>query len=109
MKGRIYDVAIDLRRGSKTFMKWFGYELSGREGSSILIPEGFAHGFQTLEDNVELIYVHNKKYMPLTESGINPMDSLLAINWPREVVNISEKDRCRKFIDSNFLGLDDEM
>ena len=109
IKGRIYDVVVDLRRKSQTFMQWFGYELSEDGQTTILIPEGFAHGFQALENNVELIYVHNKKYLPSTELGINPLDRLLDINWPQAVTSISDKDNNRIFINADFVGLDDEM
>ncbi len=91
--GKVFDVAIDLRKGSETYLKWFGAELSKDNMKMIFIPEGFAHGFITLEDNTELIYCHTEFYNPAFESGIRHDDSTINIQWPIEAVIISEKDK----------------
>lgn len=105
LSGEVWDVAIDLRRDSKTFLKWYAVRLSEENGLSLLIPEGFAHGFQTLTDNVELIYCHSTQYAPAFESGLNFADKRLSITWPLEIFEISMKDSQHPLIDQNFLGL----
>jgi dTDP-4-dehydrorhamnose 3,5-epimerase len=92
VEGRVWDVAVDLRKDSKTYLKHFGIELSKENMFSILIPDGFAHGFQTLEDNSALIYHHTEYYTPNVDSGIRYNDPVLDIHWPLPVSNISEKD-----------------
>jgi dTDP-4-dehydrorhamnose 3,5-epimerase len=92
VEGRVFDVAVDLRKDSKTYLQYFGVELSKENMLSILIPEGFAHGFQTLEDNSALIYHHTEYYTPNVDSGILYNDPALAINWPLEISIISQKD-----------------
>jgi dTDP-4-dehydrorhamnose 3,5-epimerase len=92
VEGRVFDVAVDLRKDSKTYLQYFGVELSKENMFSILIPEGFAHGFQTLEDNSALIYHHTEYYTPNVDSGILYNDPALAINWPLGISIISQKD-----------------
>ena len=81
IRGEIFDVAMDVRAGSPTFLKWHGEILSADNCKALLIPEGFAHGFQTLTDDVELIYFHSAAYSPDAESGLNPNDRMLSIKW----------------------------
>ncbi len=92
VEGRVWDVAVDLRKDSETYLKHFGLELSKENMFSILIPDGFAHGFQTLEDNSALIYHHTEYYTPKVDSGIRYNDPVLDIHWPLPVSSISEKD-----------------
>jgi dTDP-4-dehydrorhamnose 3,5-epimerase len=92
VQGSVYDVAVDLRADSPTYLQFFGIELSDKNLISILIPEGFAHGFQTLEDHTSLIYHHTSFYTPNSESGIRYNDPSLNINWPLPAENISVKD-----------------
>lgn len=104
VQGRVYDVAIDIRRGSSTFLQSFGVELSQENMLSMFIPEGFAHGFQTLEDQSSLIYHHSEYYNPEADAGLLYNDGALNIDWPLEAVNVSEKDKSYPIITDNFKG-----
>jgi len=103
--GAIYDVIVDIREGSPTFLQWFGAELSGRNNKMLYIPEGFAHGFQTLEDNTTLLYHHTEFYKPGAEGGLRYDDPALSIQWPLPVSVISGRDAGHPFIDKNFKGI----
>ena len=91
-KGKIFDVVIDLRPESKTFMSWTSFELDSNESKILYIPEGFAHGFQTLEDNTELVYQISNWYSPEHASGLRWNDNKFQINWPIQNPIISKKD-----------------
>ena len=91
-KGKIFDVVIDLRPESKTFMNWASFELDSNESKILYIPEGFAHGFQTLEDNTELVYQISNWYSPEHASGLRWNDNKFQINWPIQNPIISKKD-----------------
>jgi len=106
LSGEIFDVAVDLRKNSPTYLQWQGVVLSDQNLHSFLIPEGFAHGFQALTDHTTILYCHSHAYMPSSEIGLNPQDPTLAISWPLPVTTLSEKDKNSSFIDSNFLGID---
>jgi dTDP-4-dehydrorhamnose 3,5-epimerase len=93
LRGRVYDVIVDLREGSRSFGHHVGVELDAERRNSIYIPEGFAHGFQTLEDEAELQYLHSRPYSPAQEGGVNFMDSHLAINWPLPPAQMSGRDK----------------
>ena len=93
LRGSVFDVIIDLRKGSSTLLKWHGEVLSCENMKMMYIPEGFAHGFQTLEENSELLYLHTEFYSPEHEGGVRFDDPVLNISWPLEVTDISEKDR----------------
>ena len=103
--GAVYDVIIDLRKDSETFLKWFGAELSAENKKMMYIPEGFAHGFQCLSFNCELIYFHSEFYKPGAEEGIRHNDPLIAIEWPLDVTTVSERDRSHPYLDENFKGI----
>jgi|SRR5450432_668187 dTDP-4-dehydrorhamnose 3,5-epimerase len=103
--GSIFDVIIDLRKGSDTFLKWFGTELSAKNKKMMYIPEGFAHGFQTLTDDVELIYHHTEFYTPGAEAGIKYNDKKIAIHWPLQVREISERDEQHPALTDEFTGI----
>jgi len=103
--GVVYDVIIDLRKESATFLKYFGAELSAANKKSMYIPEGFAHGFQALTDDCELIYHHSAFYLPGVEAGIKYNDPEIEIGWPSPVTNISSRDIEHPSIDANFKGL----
>jgi dTDP-4-dehydrorhamnose 3,5-epimerase len=105
IKGEIYDVAVDLRKGSPTFLNSFSINLSENNMTSLLIPEGFAHGFQTLSDNCEMIYLHTEFYTPQSEGSIHFKDTMLNIIWPLDIVEVSDKDLKNPFIDKNFEGI----
>lgn len=92
-KGAIYDVAVDIRKDSPTFGKWFGIELSAKNKKQLLIPKGFAHGFMTITDDVEVQYKVDELYAPECDRGIIWNDAEIGIEWPIDIVPIlSEKD-----------------
>lgn len=103
--GKVFDVLIDLRKDSITFLKWHGVELSAQNKKMIYIPEGFAHGFQSLEDNAELIYMHSKPYKKNYEGAIKYNDEMIAINWPLQLSNISKRDNKHPFLTTDFEGI----
>ena len=103
--GAVYDVIIDLRKDSATFLKWVGVELSATNKKMLYIPEGFAHGFQCLEDNCELIYHHSEFYQPGAEAGIRYNDPLINIEWPLPFTIISQRDEEHHFLNENFKGI----
>lgn len=105
LRGEIWDVAVDLRSDSPTFLKWHSVILSSENNKSFLIPEGFAHGFQTLSDDVEMLYCHSAAYSPDFEGGVHPQDPKLDIAWPLEIAELSKRDQMHKMIDSTFKGV----
>lgn len=105
LRGAVWDVAVDLRVGSPTFLQWHAEELSAVNCRALLIPEGFAHGFQTLADDCELVYLHSAAHHPAAESGLNPRDPALAIAWPRAIGDMSARDADRPLIDAQFEGI----
>jgi dTDP-4-dehydrorhamnose 3,5-epimerase len=105
LQGSVYDIAIDLRIDSPTFLQYFGVELSAENMTSVLIPEGFAHGFQTLENNCTLIYHHTEFYNANADAGIRHNDEKLGIKWPLPIINVSNKDKSYPLIDKNFKGI----
>ena len=105
LRGAVFDVAVDLRRGSPTFLQWHSEILSEENHRTVCIPEGFAHGFQTLTEDCELIYFHSAPYMPDAEAGLNALDPHLAISWPTPISECSARDQHHKMLTSNFVGL----
>lgn len=105
VRGAVFDVAVDVRAGSPTFLHWHGEILSETNGRCMRIPEGFAHGFQTLEPDSELLYVHSKPYRPDREDGLHPLDPRLAISWPGEVGLMSGRDGSWPWVDASFVGI----
>ena len=103
--GSVYDVIIDLRADSASYLQYFGIELSAVNKKMIYIPEGFAHGFQALSNDAELLYNHSQFYLPGVEAGVKYNDPAINIKWPLELTNISERDNSHPFIDANFKGL----
>jgi len=103
--GKVFDVMVDLRKNSATFLQWFGVELSAQNKKMIYIPEGFAHGFQSLEDDSELVYMHSKLYEKNAEGAIRYNDEKVHINWPYAVTNISKRDNEHSLLPENFEGL----
>jgi len=93
LKGAIYDVIIDLRPESLTYKQWISEELSAENHKMLYIPEGFAHGFQTLEDNNEVFYLMSEFYHPESARGVRFDDPIFGIKWPLEHSTVSEKDR----------------
>ena len=103
--GSVYDVIIDLRNDSATFLKWIGVELSAANKKMLYIPEGFAHGFQCLEDNCELTYHHSAFYEPGAEAGIRYNEPIINIKWPLPITIISAKDEKHHYLNENFKGI----
>ena len=102
--GEVFDVAVDIRRNSPTFLKWHGEILSANNHKTLFIPEGFAHGFQTLTENCELLYFHTAPYRADTEGGLNAKDANLAIEWPLPITEISPRDLAHPFLTPDFIG-----
>ena len=105
LHGAVWDVAVDLRSESSTFLQWHGEELSATNCRALLIPEGFAHGFQTLSDDCELLYLHSSAYASGAEAGLNPSDSRLSIAWPLAIAELSERDANHAMLDHQFKGV----
>ena len=105
VRGAIYDVAVDIRAGSPTFLQHVGVELSAENAKSLLVPHGFAHGFMALSDDVEIIYYISAAYEPELESGLHPQDPALAIAWPQAITVLSDRDQSHAPVDANFKGI----
>lgn len=105
LRGEVYDVAVDLRKDSPTFLSWQGVVLSETNHISLAIPQGFAHGFQALVDDCEMLYLHSEAHHPEAEGGIHPEDPRLNISWPRMISEISERDQAWPFIPHHFPGI----
>lgn len=105
LQGEIWDVAVDLRKNSSTFLKWHAEKLSAKNYRALLIPEGFAHGFQTLSDECELIYLHTAPYIRAAEAGIRPNDPYLDISWPLDLFEISTRDAEHPLLNNEFTGI----
>jgi dTDP-4-dehydrorhamnose 3,5-epimerase len=105
LKGRVWDVAVDLRQHSPTFLHWHGQELTPTNTYMMIIPEGFAHGFQVLEAESELLYLHTAFYTPEAEGGLRYDDPRLAITWPLPVADLSRRDQSHPLINSEFQGI----
>ena len=105
LRGSIWDVAVDLRAGSPTFMQWHAEEISAANHRALLIPEGFAHGFQTLSGDCELIYLHSEAYAREAEAGLNPQDPMLSIGWPLAITELSARDEQHPMLDHHFKGV----
>lgn len=106
IRGRVWDVLVDLRAGSTTFMQWHAEELNPGSSSMLVIPEGCAHGFQVLEPDSELLYLHTAFYTPASEGALRFDDPRMAIKWPLQVTDISERDRAHALLTDDFVGLD---
>jgi dTDP-4-dehydrorhamnose 3,5-epimerase len=105
LRGAVWDVALDLRKDSPTFMRWHAEELSATNRRALLIPPGFAHGFQTLEPDCELLYLHSDAYDSALEDALNPRDPAAGIMWPRKITVISERDANRPMTGPVFQGV----
>jgi dTDP-4-dehydrorhamnose 3,5-epimerase len=105
VQGEVLDVAVDLRTNSPTFLQWHAEKLSAENRRALLIPEGFAHGFQVLSDGAELLYCHSALYTPEAEAGVHPRDPKLGISWPLPIAEISERDNHRPALTLSFTGV----
>lgn len=105
LRGEIFDVAVDLRPDSLTFLHWHAEMLSADNCKTLAIPEGFAHGFQTLTDDCELIYLHTATYDPAAEGGLNPNDPSISVQWPLPIAELSPRDAGHPMISKDFAGI----
>ena len=105
LKGRVFDVAVDLRQDSPTFLKWVAVELTSENHLALVIPEGCAHGFQVLEEASELLYLHTAFYKPNAEGAVRFDDPAIGVNWPLEPTNLSERDLSHPYLKENFKGI----
>lgn len=103
--GRVFDVAVDLRKNSPTFLRWHGVELTPENNETFVIPEGFAHGFQVLEEDSQLLYFHTEFYRPDVEGGIRFDDQRVGISWPLPPIQLSDRDMSHPLIPTDFEGL----
>lgn len=105
LRGRVWDVAVDLRAGSPTFLHWHAEELAQDDAQMLVIPEGFAHGFQALEPDSELLYLHTAFYHPPSEGGLRHDDPRLAIAWPLAPQDLSPRDLSHPPLTAGFTGV----
>ena len=105
LKGRVLDVAVDLRRESPTFLKWHAEELSPENNRMMVIPEGMAHGFQVLEPDSELLYLHTAFYDATAEGGIRFDEPRVSVEWPLPVSDLSDRDRSHPLLTEEFTGI----
>lgn len=103
LRGRVFDVAVDIREHSPTFLSWYGACLGPEDG--LFIGEGFAHGFQTLEEDSELIYFHGAPYSPSHEGALHPKDARIGVEWPLPISEMSERDNSHPMINPHFRGI----
>ena len=106
IKGKVWDVAVDLRKGSPTFLHYHSVTLSEGNFQCFFIPEGFAHGFQTLAPNCEMLYFNTEDYNVGAEGVINSNDPRISIKWPKIITEKSERDSKSPMLDKNFLGIE---
>ncbi|OBH67938.1 dTDP-4-dehydrorhamnose 3,5-epimerase [Mycobacterium mantenii] len=105
LRGRVWDVAVDVRAESPTFLRWYGQELAQDDAQMLVIPEGFAHGFQVLEPESELLYLHTALYYPPAEGGLRYDDPRLAIAWPLQPQDLSPRDQTHPLLNADFTGV----
>lgn len=106
IRGSVFDVVVDIRKNSPTFLKVFSVNLTQKNKKMIYIPKGFAHGFQTLEDDTELLYFHSSVYKPSNEGAIHVKEPLLDIAWPLKIQNLSQRDNEHAFLTNDFEGIE---
>lgn len=106
LRGSVFDVAVDLRKNSPTFLQWHGELLTPEQANALIIPKGFAHGFQALSNDCELLYLHTHAYDHAAEDGVSPFDLMLKIDWPLAVYDLSERDAKHPLLTPAFGGLE---
>ncbi|TQV79468.1 dTDP-4-keto-6-deoxy-D-glucose epimerase [Exilibacterium tricleocarpae] len=105
IRGKIFDVVVDVRKNSPTYLHLHMELLGAEDNTCLYVPKGLAHGFQTLTDDCEMLYLHSQSYEKSAEGALNPMDPKLAIDWPLETSEISDRDRNHPMIDAGFKGV----
>jgi dTDP-4-dehydrorhamnose 3,5-epimerase len=106
IEGRVFDVILDLRHASSTFLSWHGEELTEDNRKVMYVPDGVAHGFQTLEQDTRLLYFHTNYYAPDYEDGVLYNDPKLRIEWPLPITAVSKRDRTHKRLPDDYWGID---
>lgn len=106
LRGEVFDVAVDFRRGSPTFLHWHAEVLGAGNYKTFVIPEGFAHGFQTLTDDCEMLYFHTAAYRQDAEGGLHPQDPRLAVRWPLPVAGLSTRDAAHPILAGDSRGIE---
>ena len=105
LRGEVFDVAVDLRHDSPTFLRWHAEVLSAENHRTLVVPEGFAHGFQTLADDCELLYLHTAAFAADSEGALNANDPRLAIVWPQPISDWSARDAGHPILGDYFSGI----
>lgn len=105
IRGKVFDVVVDVRKNSETFLNWYGETLSEENWRMMVIPEGFAHGFQVMEENSELLYLHSHAYVPDSEGALRYDEPRVKIQWPLSVGAVSERDANHAYLDNSFQGI----
>lgn len=105
LRGKVFDVAVDVRQDSPTFLQWYGEILTADNHKTFIISEGFAHGFQTLTEECELLYFHTTAYRADAEGGLNARDPNLGIQWPLPITNQSPRDLAHPMLSTDFIGV----
>ena len=105
IRGAVFDVMVDIRKGSPTFLKWHGEVLSAENMRSAYIPDGFAHGFQTLEADCELLYFHTAVFSPSFEGAVRFDEPKVGVQWPLDVTDLSDRDGSHPYLADDFDGL----
>lgn len=105
VQGEVLDVAVDIRKDSPTFLQWHAENLRAEDHSSFYIPDGFAHGFQTLTEDCQLFYLHTNTYHPEAEGALNAQDPKLNIDWPLKITEMSERDYNHSMLETDFQGI----
>jgi dTDP-4-dehydrorhamnose 3,5-epimerase len=105
-RGLVYDVVVDIRKGSPTFLQHFAVELGDRYERTLLVPAGYAHGFQVLTAPAEMLYVHSAAYCSSLDRGLRADDHRLAIHWPLAITEQSSRDASHPLISPDFIGIE---
>jgi len=106
LRGKVLDVAVDVRHGSPTFLQWEAVELAENNNRMMFIPEGFAHGFQILTDEAQLLYMHSAAWSPALEGRLRFDDPRIGVRWPLPVDHVSDRDLGTPLVDDHFTGVD---
>lgn len=107
IKGAIFDIFVDLRKNSPTFMKKVSINLSENDNYQLIVPSGCAHGFQTLKDNSDVLYLTDNEYVKKNEGGIKYDDPLINVDWPHDITCISDRDENFEYLNKNYEGMVD--
>lgn len=105
LRGEVFDVAVDIRSHSPTFLHWHAEVLSAENHLTLVVPEGFAHGFQALTDECDMLYFHTASYQPAAEAGLHVNDPRLDIAWPLPVSGLSPRDAGHAPLGADFTGI----